>query len=191
MAQAVEEQLTPVRGAKLWPMTVEAYHLLGEAGIIPEKTELLYGLVYTKMPKSPYHSFLVRRLFEMLQKLELRGVFVSTEQPITIGDSEPEPDVAVIKGSNDQYRTSHPTTAELAIEICVTSHDYDRSKLRAYAQGGVKECWLILGPEKAAEVFTSPSVNGFQKSESYSAGAILTSKAAPEITVDLNALFEK
>jgi hypothetical protein len=30
----------------------------------------------------------------------------------------------------------------------VSSHDYDRSKLRAYAVAGVQECWLVLGPEK-------------------------------------------
>ena len=46
----------------------------------------------------------------------------------------------MIKGTNDQYRTTHPTSAELVIEVCVTSHEYDRSKLRAYAQ---RELFLV------------------------------------------------
>ncbi len=38
----------PVRGAEVWPLSVEAYHALGEARLIPERTELLYGFVYHK-----------------------------------------------------------------------------------------------------------------------------------------------
>jgi hypothetical protein len=49
-----------VRGAEVWPLSVEAYHALGEAGLMPERTELLYGFVYHKMSKSPLHSFLVQ-----------------------------------------------------------------------------------------------------------------------------------
>ena len=51
-----------------------------------------------------------------------------------------------VGGSINDYRTEHPYTAEVVIEICVSSHEYDRSKLRAYADAGVKECWLVLGP---------------------------------------------
>jgi hypothetical protein len=44
---------TPLKNAPLWPLSVEAYHALGEAGLIPKNTELLYGFVYNKMSKSP------------------------------------------------------------------------------------------------------------------------------------------
>ena len=92
MIQAAEYQVVPVRGAKLWPMSVEAYHLLGESGVIAENTELLYGLVYTKMPKSPFHSFLLQRFLQILQKLELPGLLLRAKQPLTFVDSEPEAD---------------------------------------------------------------------------------------------------
>lgn len=189
MAQAVDQPFAPVRGAELWPISVEAYHVLGEAGVIPEKTELLYGLVYRKMAKSPYRSFLVRRLVAMLQKLQLRGVFLNTEQPITLGDSEPEPDISVIKGENDQYRTTHPRSAELVIEICVTSHDYDRSKLRAYAKGGIKECWLVLGPEKVIEVFTQPGADSYREVKTFRSAEVVRSSAVPQIEIDPAELF--
>ncbi|HEY6225906.1 MAG TPA: Uma2 family endonuclease [Verrucomicrobiae bacterium] len=190
MVQAPEQQIVPVRGAKLWPMTIEAYHILGEAGVIPENSELLYGLVYTKMPKSPFHSFLLRRLLELIRNIELRGFLVSSEQPLTFIDSEPEPDIAVIKGTNDDFRASHPTTAELVIEICVTSHEYDRSKLRAYASGKIKECWLILGPEKKIEVYSEPRDGSFTAIKTHESGEIVRSAAVPQITIDLAALFK-
>src|SRR5208282_3774401 len=60
--KAAEAPQAPVRGAEVWPLSVEAYHALGEARLIPERTELLYGFVYHKMSKSPLHTFLVLRL---------------------------------------------------------------------------------------------------------------------------------
>lgn len=190
MAQAVEEQIIPVRGAKLWPMSVEAYHVLGEAGVIAENTELLHGLIYTKMAKSPLHSFLLRRLLEMFRALPLNGVFVSAEQPLTLTDSELEPDLAVVKGANDDYRAAHPQTAELVVEICVTSHLYDRSKLRAYAAGDVKECWLVLAPEKRVEVFVEPKAGAFTLSTAHGPSEILQSKIVPGISINLDQLFQ-
>jgi len=55
--KAAEALPTPAGGAEVWPLSVEAYHVLGEARLIPERTELLYGFVYHKMSKSPLHSF--------------------------------------------------------------------------------------------------------------------------------------
>ena len=79
------------------------------------------------------------RLLELLQRILPPGLHVQPEQPILCGDSEPEPDLSVIRGSINDYVAEHPRTAELVIEIYVSSHDYDRSKLRAYAIAGVKE----------------------------------------------------
>ena len=64
---AVEATKAVVSGPKMWPLTVEAYHVLGEMGLIPEKTELLYGQVFHKMPKSPLHRQLMMRLLEIIR----------------------------------------------------------------------------------------------------------------------------
>jgi Uma2 family endonuclease len=117
------------------------------------------------------------------------GLHVQPEQPLLCGDSEPEPDLSVISGSINDYRTEHPRTAELVIEICVSSHDYDRSKLRAYAGAGVKECWLVLGPEKQIEVHCQPHAEQFAKHTVHGPGGSLTSTVVPSFTVDLTSLF--
>jgi hypothetical protein len=159
MMNAVESSPSRLRGGELWPLSVAAYRALGEAGLIPENTELLYGLVYTKMSKSPFHSFLLQFLHEALTRALPAGRLLRTEQPITCGDSEPEPDLAVVAGCKEDFRESHPQTAELVIEVSISSHDYDRSKLRAYAAAGVKECWLVLGLE--AKIEELPSAQGW------------------------------
>jgi Uma2 family endonuclease len=75
------------------------------------------------------------------------------------------------------------------IEVCVTSHDFDRSKLRAYAGAGVKECWFVLGPEKQIEVHRQPVGGQFAERQIVGPGGRLASVAAPEIAVELDALF--
>jgi Uma2 family endonuclease len=180
----------PLRGAEVWPLSVEAYHALADARLIPERTELLYGFVYHKMSKSPLHTFLMLRLLRLLQAVLPPGLHLRPEQPLTCVDSEPEPDLAVVLGAEEDFRLAHPRTAELVIEVCVTSADYDRSKLRAYASAGVKECWLVLGREKQIEVHRQPGDGQFAERTLCGLGARLTSSAVPSFTVDLSKLLE-
>ena len=188
--KAAEDLQMPVRGAEVWPLSVEAYHALGEAGLMPKRTELLYGFVYHKMSKSPLYSFLVQLLQDLLHSVVPEGFVVRTEQPITCADSEPEPDLAVVRGHVADFREEHPHTAELVIEVCVTSGEYDRSKLRAYATAGVKECWLVLGREKQVEVHRAPATGQFVERTVHSPGSRLTSTAVPSFTADLAKLLD-
>jgi len=170
-------------------MSVEAYHALGEMGLIPDKTELLYGQVFYKMPKSPLHRLLIMRLQELLRMVVGVGYHVQTEQPISFGDSEPEPDLSVIRGSINDYADRHPPTAELVIEVCVTSHEYDRSKLRAYASASVKEVWLILAPQRQIEVYRRPVEDKFADHRVHGPGGLLASEVLPQFVVRLETLF--
>ncbi len=190
MKNAVETPPTPLRGAPLWPLSLAAYRALGEAGLIPKNTELLYGFVYTKPSKAPFHSSLLQFLHEALSRVLPPGRLLRTEQPVTCGDSEPEPDLAVIAGRNEDSRHEHPHTAELVVEVCVSSHDYDRSKLRAYAAAGVKECWLVLGPEKKIEIYRKPKNGQYAEQFVSGPGGTLASEALPAFALSLDALFE-
>src|SRR5205814_10527307 len=129
------------------------------------------------------------KLMKLLTSSLPPTLHVQPEQPIVCGDSEPEPVLAVIQGSLEDYATEHPRTAELVIEVCVTSHDYDRSKLRAYATAGVKECWYVLAPDRQIEVHRRPTGDQFAERTIHGPGGRLTSSAVPEVAVDLDALF--
>ena len=185
----IEAPKAVARGPQVWPLSIKAFHALRDMGLIPERSELLYGQVFHKMSKSPFHRFLSQRLLHLPQRAQLPGCFIWQEQPITCGDSEPEPDLSVIRGHEDDYATEHPRTAELVIEVCVTSHEYDRSKLRAYAVAGVKECWLVLGPEKQIEIHRRPEGEQFAEHAVHGPGGSLSSAAVPGFTVELDSLF--
>src|ERR1035437_1530732 len=186
---AAEAMKTGLRGPQVWPLSVQAYHALGEMGLIPENTELLYGQVFQKMPKSPLHALLLMRLLHLLQSAAAASLHVRPEQPITCPGSEPEPDLSVVCGSTENYATEHPRTAELVIEVCVSSHEYDRSKLRAYASAGVKEVWLVLAPEGQIEVHRLPADEQFRERIVPGPGGRLASAGVPEFEVELEALF--
>ena len=110
-----------------------------------------------------------------------------SEQPITCtkSGSEPEPDISVIHGKPEDFWSSHPTTAELVIEVAVTSEDYDRNKALAYARAGVKEFWIVLVNDKRIEVRTLPGEQGYAKTESVT---VAQSTALPELRIDVAAL---
>lgn len=182
----IEAPKRAVRGPQVWPLGVKAYHALGELGLIPEKTELLYGQIFQKIPKSPLHRLLLMRLLELLQRMLPSGLHVQPEQPILCDDSELEPDLSVIRGTINDFGAEHPHTAELVIEIGVSSHDYDHSKLRAYAVAGVKECWMVLGPEKQIEVHRQPQGEQFAQHAVHGPGGSLASAAVPGFTVELD-----
>jgi Uma2 family endonuclease len=94
-----------------------------------------------------------------------------------------------VPGRKEDYRREHPRTAELVIEICVTSHQYDHSKVRAYALAGVKELWLVLLPEKQVEVHRRPGGERFAERIVYGPGGQLICASIHALAVDLDRLF--
>ncbi len=101
----------------------------------------------------------------------------------------PEADTARKTARCERAGSPPPTTAELIIEICVGSHDYDRSKLRADAGAEVKECWLVLAPEKQIEVRRQPKGEQFAERAVHGPGGMLTSAVVPSFTVELDRIF--
>jgi Uma2 family endonuclease len=76
-------------------------------------------------------------------------------------DSEPEADIAVVRGDDDDYVTHHPGPADLAlvVEVANTTLATDRGpKLMAYARAGISAYWIINLDEAQLEVFTTPDV---------------------------------
>jgi Uma2 family endonuclease len=75
----------------------------------------------------------------------------------------PEPDVAVIRGSEDAYLHRLPTAADvlLVVEIAVTSQRRDRRKTALYARTGIPEYWILDVPSRDLTVHRSPTATGY------------------------------
>lgn len=180
----------PGQREQLWPLSVEAYHTLGEAGLIPEKTELLRGFVFRKMPKSPFHRAILQRLLDRVNAtLRKEQFWVQSEQPLTCEDSEPEPDLSVIRGSNEDFLERHPTTAELVIEIALHSREMDRAKAAIYAAAGVPEYWLVDVSSQTIEIRREPRAGSYTRTETAGAGEVAHSQTVPGLAVEVTALL--
>jgi Uma2 family endonuclease len=129
--------------------------------------ELLEGWLVSKMPKNPPHRTVTRRAFDSIARLLPAGWYVDSQEPITTPDSEPEPDVIVVRGESEQYFDRHPGPEDLAlvIEVADSTVHRDRTlKKRIYARARISCYWIINLPEKQIEVYMSPSGTGSQPS---------------------------
>lgn len=179
----------PTLSEQILPLTVETYHALGQMGLVEQRTELIRGFVFPKLPKSPLHGHICQVLIELLRALLPAGFMVRQEQPITCSDSEPEPDVAIVAGILGSFVLQHPTTAELIIEVSISTLDRDLAKAEIYAEAGVPEYWLI-NPESAyIEVFTAPSAQGYGVRTLLARDDTLTSLRFPGVTVPVRDLL--
>src|SRR6266446_6316289 len=138
------------------PLTVEEYHRLDEFNENGRRTEMVRGIVIQKMSKSPLHCFLAKRLYDLIALLLPKGLTIRREDPITLSDSEPEPDVTVVRGSETDFAKSHPSTAALVIEVAVSSVALDRENASLYAEAGVGEYWIVLARERQVELCRQP-----------------------------------
>lgn len=175
--------------ARMHPISVETYHHLGAMGHLSERTELIRGVIIDQMPKSPLHSSIVELLGDQLVLSLPPGWIVRCEQPLTLAESEPEPDVAVIRGTRADFFSAHPGTAALVIEVCVTSEELDRVRLGVYAGAEVAEAWLVLAGERVVERHTEPQGSVYRRIERAAFPATLASTAFPALTLPPAALF--
>src|SRR5438045_1134758 len=109
----------PVVRERVHRMSVEEYHRAGATGVLSEDVELLRGIVVTKVSKSPLHELVSQKLMEWLLAQVPKNFSVRPERPLTLRDSEPEPDLSVVEGRPDDWATAHPTVARLVIEIAI------------------------------------------------------------------------
>jgi Uma2 family endonuclease len=141
----------------LYRMNISDYNKLGEIGILPEEVELINGFIVLKIPKSPKHTFTVNYLAKVLRNIfESKEYFVQIEQPITTSDSEPEPDISVIKGTEKSFSSEHPTTARLVVEVSLSTYELDFQKQNIYANALISEYWIINLKDNELEVYKNP-----------------------------------
>ncbi len=171
------------------PLSVEEYHRLDEFNENGRRTELIRGIVIEKMSKSPLHRTIASLLYRLLLEQLPQGYSVWKEEPLTFVDSEPEPDISLTRGSERDFSTAHPTTAELVIEVAVSSATLDRENASLYAEAGVKEYWIILGAERRVEVYRLPGDGRYQEQRLFGSGDTIECGSVPGVRVRIADLF--
>ena len=176
-------------------ITVDEYHRMIGAGILgeDEHVQLLAGTVVATTPQGRPHARVVQRLTRLFVRAVGDDLEVLTRLPLTLlDDSEPEPDLAVVKAEDAQPGEHHPRTAVLVIEVAGESLRLDRqSKSALYARAGIPEYWIANLTEAAVEVHRDPdpAAGAYRAKTVVRSGEALPAATVPGVTTDVAALF--
>lgn len=172
--------------------TVEDYHRMIEAGILRDRNvELLSGEIHQMAPEGPPHTYYGGSLADRFREHLAGQALVREARPVTLADSEPEPDIAIVRGSWEDYRFRHPMGEEilLLVEISETSLTKDLEVKRGiYAAAGIEDYWIFNLRQPQLIVLRNPH-NGDYQSEVRRQEGALSPLAFPDLTLSVDQLL--
>lgn len=176
-------------------LSLTDYHRMGEAGILREddRIELIQGELIETAPIGSRHMATVNRLTHALIAAAGSNAIVSTQNPIALPpDSEPQPDIALLKPRTDYYAGSLPGPADvlLLIEVADTTLAYDRDvKLPLYAQHGIPEVWILDVQAGLLSIHRDPSPQRYERVLSPGKSEVVSLAMLPDVTIDLATIW--
>ena len=146
----------------LWRCSVEQYHEMVRAGILTgeDRVELLEGLIIQKMTKSPLHCNVRYRLCKAFETNIPGGFYVDSQDPVSLAESEPEPDAMIVRGDPEDFRERHPGLADVPVIAEIADSSLWRDKVlkkKLYAKNGIPVYWLVNLVKWRIEVYTVPT----------------------------------
>ena len=176
----------------LYKWSVEDYHQIIESGILEGKSvELLEGEIITVSPEKPIHSSRIDTVADYLRSLLKEKAKVREAHPITLDNSEPEPDIAIVRFNDNNYANHHPYPQDIywLVEISNSTLAKDlEEKSITYARNGITEYWVIDLPHNKLWVFTLPKQNGYANKQEVVMGNI-NPVAFPDLNIEVTKLL--
>lgn len=180
--------------------TVEEYNRLAELGFFHEddRIELIRGEIMQMAAKGTPHTTCCRNLLGELAILIVGRAKLQCQDPIVLpSNSEPEPDLAIVRLKDDNYLSGHPTPEDvlLVIDIADSTLKYDQeTKLQLYAEAGISDYWIFNLIKNNLEVYSEP-FQDIQGSFGYSVKRIILPNqfivlpCFPDLSLDLSKVF--
>lgn len=175
---------------KRW--SVDEYHCMAESGLLSEcdRTELLSGQIILTIAKGTPHVTALRLLATALdQALANQPYFISTQDPIQLDDySEPEPDLAILKGDFLDYAAHHPTPQDICLVVEVADSTLKQDcevKDKLYAQAGIADYWVLDLPHRQLHIFRTPTSTGYSSHLILKQDQQLSPLALPKVVLAL------
>ncbi|MDG3003785.1 Uma2 family endonuclease [Paludisphaera mucosa] len=185
MATVGRSRCLPVPAAEdIYRIPVELYERLVELAELDEddRIELLNGMLVRKMTKNPPHQVCCELCRDEIARILPAGFTVRSEGPVRIPDySEPEPDLAVVRGRTRDYVDRHPEPADVAllVEVADSSLARDRGEKRdIYARAGIPIYWVVDLTARCVEVYTGP------RDGAYASTLVIAEDAAIDVVVE-------
>ena len=159
---------TPLR------FTVSDYHRMAEAGVLgaDRHIELIDGHLYAMSPTGSQHAACVRRLNRFFSRsISPERALISIQNPVVLPpDSEPEPDVVLLKPRGDDYAAHHPRATDvlLVVEVADSSLTFDQEvKVPMYAHAGIPQVWVVALDEDCVHTYRDPDGGAYMSQHTY------------------------
>ena len=145
----------------LYRFTVDQYHRMIDAGVLGkyDRVQLLEGRIVDKMTHNPPHDSCVISTQQAISPLLPGDWHVRGQCAITTPDSEPEPDIAVVRGKSQRYSRRHPLPKDIGMIVEVgdaTLRDDQTNQYRVYARCRIPIYWIVNLVDETVEVYTRP-----------------------------------
>jgi Uma2 family endonuclease len=185
---------------RLRKWTREEYHQFAEMGLFQDqRVELVDGEIIQMAPQKEPHAASISLAQAALISAFGAGYWVRPQMPLFFDDlSEPEPDLAVIKGNPRDYAASdNPRSALLVVEVSVATLRYDRTrKANLYAAAGIEDYWILNVVDRQLEVHRDRLADAshkfgwrYQKINIVRAGDLIIPLARPDAKLAVNDLL--
>ncbi|MGQ0543101.1 MAG: Uma2 family endonuclease [Blastocatellia bacterium] len=180
---------------KHYPISVQMYHYMAEEGVFApdERVELIDGEIIEMSPIGSLHARCVNFLTEYLTQLLFEKFRISVQNPIVLGDdSEPQPDIAILRYKEDFYKDILPTATDvvLVIEVGDTSAGFDRTrKIPKYAAAGIPEAWLVDLEDERVEVHSIAKDTTYGLVKIYQRGEYVVSETMPDLRLSVDSIL--
>ncbi len=172
--------------------SIADYHQMIASGILNERqVELLAGEIVEMSPEGPLHTIYGEGLANYLRQRLSGRAWIREARPITLTNSEPEPDIAIVRLPWFQYSEHHPYPDDIfwIIEVSDSTLAKDLTeKQQIYGQAGILEYWVLDIQSQKAIVFRDPNVNGYSTRQELREGN-LNSLAFLDVEVPIESIF--
>jgi Uma2 family endonuclease len=172
--------------------SINEWHELVNSGALEGKpVELLEGNIVEMSPEGVEHSYTNDSVVKYLRRILANLADVKESHPVTLDNSEPAPDIAIVRLPETIYRHHHPYPQDIywLIEVANKTLKKDlEQKIITYARNGIPEYWVIDLVNKKLIVHTQPKDNNYSQIVEYRAG-IVTPLAFSNIRIELDKLL--
>ncbi|MBN3957614.1 Uma2 family endonuclease [Nostoc sp. NMS8] len=180
--------------------TIAEYHRLAELGFFEDndRVELIKGEIIQMAAKGTPHSVCSTRLYRELFKLILEEAILRGQEPIIIpDDTEPEPDLVIVRNRPDDYLEAHPSPSDvlLVIEISNSTLKYDQDiKLSVYAEASISDYWIFNLVDNYLESYSEPYKDlqgkfGYRRKLIFLPNESVNLPYFPDLVLDLSKVF--
>ena len=178
--------------------SIDEWHELVASGLLEGKpVELLEGDLVEMSPQRACthvgieHSYTNQSVSDYLRELLQNKAYIRDAHPITLDNSEPEPDLAVVRLPKTIYRSHHPYSEDIYWLVEVSNRTLLKDleqKIITYARNRIPEYWVIDLVNKKLIVHTQPKGDRYSQIIEYRSGTV-TPQAFADLAISLDELL--